>query len=61
MIFFTNKFNTMTIDKRGNINMYLINTMDMQNQLKAFRKTILDKILNNLVFNRLLQSYKLVI
>nr|PNR57832.1 hypothetical protein PHYPA_004826 [Physcomitrium patens] len=61
MIFFTNKFNTMTIDKRGNINMYLINTMDMQNQLKAFRKTILDKILKNLVFNRLLQSYKLVI
>lgn len=51
----------MTIDKRGNINMYLINTMDMQNQLKAFRKTILDKILKNLVFNRLLQSYKLVI
>lgn len=44
----------MTINIGCKINTYLIKAMDMQNQFKAFREIILDKILNDIVFNKLL-------
>lgn len=47
--------------KRRNISTYLINVMNVQNQLRAFKEIINDKTLVNILLNDLSKSYEIVI
>lgn len=47
----------MSIKERRNINTYLTKDMYMKNQLKAFGKTVTNKIFIKIILNELLWSY----
>ena len=51
----------MSLHEGEDINAYLIEAMDLRNQLKGFGETVADKTLINLVVNGLPSNYEVII
>lgn len=60
IILLTNKLNRMLMKERRDISTFLMEAIDMKNQLKALGEVVIDKTLINIVVNALLWSYKLL-
>lgn len=54
----TNKLNRMSMKEGGDISTYLIEAVDIKNQLNAFSETIANKMLINIILKMMRQSYK---
>lgn len=54
----TNKLNRMSMKEGGDISTYLIEAVDIKNQLNAFSETIANKMLINIILKMMWQSYK---